>query len=93
MRDMNGEKRGMEERSEKEARREGDSRRGKGQTVSMMLNEGQEDHVLVTKCEILYHDLFFYLWLSEKKSSFMSCSLVLFCSCIDHINMRLFCEV
>lgn len=62
MRDMNGEERGMEERSEKEARREGDSRRGKGQTVSMMLNEGQEDHVLVTISVKYFTMIYFFIY-------------------------------
>lgn len=47
MRDMNGGKRGMEKKKweGRAARREGDSRWGKGQTVSMIMNEGQEEHL------------------------------------------------
>lgn len=45
MRDMN--ERGMkkEKWEGRTARRAGDSRRDKGQTVSMIMNEGQEEHL------------------------------------------------
>lgn len=82
MRDMS--ERGMkkEKWEGRTARRAGDSRCDKGQTVSMIMNEGQEEHLGTIQHVAVYSNgcdkylsFLIYDW-ARKKSSSLSCSLL-----------------